>query len=307
MRGRSFDVRLGAALLLASLGTAAAPAVAAGGAATVIPIGRYLGAVPSVEVEVAGKKATFLLDTAGGLTVLSPAFAKEIGCDPWGRITGFRMRGDRVDTQRCDDVHLTVGGSAIVVPTAGVWDFSKLLPPKAPPLGGSLALDAFTGRTVTLDLGANQLVVETPATAPARVSGAAEVPVRFAREAQGLSLTPLVAVDTARGRLWMELDSGSDGKLVVGRHVADLLRLDPNATGGQDVAVTLAGGVPLESRALVQDLIIDGNIGAPVLATWVVTIDLAGQRAWIRTREAATPQAMEQPIGCAGSAPGSGG
>jgi hypothetical protein len=54
-----------------------------------------------------------------------------------------RMRGDRVDTPRCDSARLGVGGQNLNVPIAGVFDFSKLLPKDAPPIDGSLALDAF--------------------------------------------------------------------------------------------------------------------------------------------------------------------
>jgi hypothetical protein len=194
------------------------------------------------------------------------------------------MRGDRLDLQRCDAVRLELGGGALNVPTAGVWDFAKLLPEDAPPLDGSLALDAFAGRAVTLDLSAGQLVLEDDASLGARVARASKVPVRFDRSAQGLALTPLVAVETEKGRLWMELDSGSDGAVIVGRHAAELLHLDPSAVRGQRLAMRLAGGILVEDTALVQDLILDGNIGAPVLERWIVTVDLARGRLWVAVR-----------------------
>ena len=158
-------------------------------------------------------------------------------------------------------------------------------------LDGSLALDAFAGRALTLDLSAGQLIVDTPASLAARTARAVEVPVRFDRSAQGLALTPLVAVETAKGRLWMELDCGSDGALIVGRHATELLHLDPAAKGAQSLAATIAGGVALAGNARVEDLILDGNIGAPVLKRWIVTLDLARQRLWIapQTPVAAKP------------------
>jgi hypothetical protein len=48
-----------------------------------------------------------------------------------------------------------------------------------------------------------------------------------------------------------------------------------------DIAERLAGGVKVQARAIVRDLIMDGNIGLPVLMKWVITIDLAQQRLWI--------------------------
>jgi hypothetical protein len=278
---RSTALPFVAFLLLTAGASAAAPAAPVADRATVITLSRYLGQVPSLPVKAAGRDALFLLDTAGGLTAVTPQLARSLGCEPWGQVTGFRMRGQRVDSQRCDDVRLELPGGALSVPTAGVWDLAKLLPEDAPPLDGSLALDAFARRVVTLDLAASQLVLETAASLTERLARATEVPVRFDRSVQGLALTPLVAVETEKGRLWMELDSGSDGAVIVGRHAAEVLHLDPSAKQGQRVAMTLAGGVPVEGSALVEDLILDGNIGVPVLEHWIVTIDLARERLWI--------------------------
>jgi hypothetical protein len=246
-----------------------------------IPLEPYLGVLWSFQADVDGKPRRFLLDTAGGITVISQPFADSIGCKPWGRVTGFRMRGDRVDAPRCDDVGLTAAGLPLKAPTAGVIDFSTLLPKDAPPLDGSVALDAFAGRAVTLDLAGRRLIVETPDSLKVRARQGVEVPVRFSREAMGLALTPFVAAPTAKGRIWLELDCGSTGALVIGKHVADLLGLDPAVQKGQSVEMTLVGGPKISGKVLVEDMILDGNIGVPALRQWVVTLDLAEERAWI--------------------------
>src|SRR6185312_3367095 len=93
----------------------AAPGVAsaaAGGdqAAQVIELEPYLGVLWAFRGRLGGHEGLFLLDTGGGTTVLTPAAAKLAGCTPWGRITGFRMRGDRLDLTRCDDVLLQASG-----------------------------------------------------------------------------------------------------------------------------------------------------------------------------------------------------
>ena len=132
-------------------------------APVIIPIAAYLGVLPSLQVSIGGQQSTFLLDTGGGLTTLTPEIAKALGCKSWGQLTGFRMREDRPDTPRCNDVHLSLDGTAVNVPLAGIWDFSKLLPKDAPPLGGSIALDAFVGRVVTLDLTKDAFIIETQA------------------------------------------------------------------------------------------------------------------------------------------------
>jgi hypothetical protein len=249
--------------------------------AWVIPLTSYLGAVPSMQVQVGGSPATVLLDTAGGLTVLTPGGVGKAGCEPWGRLSGMRMRGDRLDLPRCDSVKLKVADHWITIPEAGVWDFSKLLPKDAPPLDGSVALDAFAGQVITLDLSGGRLIVETPASAKARTAHAIELPMRLAREVGGASLTPLVAIPTAKGKLWFELDCGSDGGLIVNRAAAAALGLDPAATHGQPVNLALAPQVQLQGSAQVQDLVVDGNIGTPILRQWVITMDLAHERLWL--------------------------
>ncbi|MBO9706814.1 MAG: hypothetical protein J7521_01265 [Caulobacter sp.] len=270
------------ALAVLMAGTAVSSAAMAAEKPVVIALEPYLGVVWSFQAQLKGRPETYLLDTAGGLTVIQPQTAAEAGCEPWGQVTGFRMRGDRVDVARCDDLTFTASGATLKTPTAGVWDMSKILPKDAPPLAGSIALDSFAGKVVTLDLSRKQLVIETADSLKARIAVAKEVEMRVSREATGVALTPFVAVKTPKGKLWMELDSGSAGAVMVGSHTAEVLGLKADAKGAQPLKAELAGGVPLETdKAGVLPLIMDGNIGAPILAQWVVTLDLARNRAWI--------------------------
>ena len=250
---------------------------------TVIPLGTYLGVLPSVQVRFGGREHTMLLDTGGGLTVVTPATAAAIDCRPWGRLTGFRMRGDRVDMSRFDRVKVTLAGLAVRVPEVGVWDFGKVLPKNAPPLAGSIALDAFSRRVVTLDLADRRLIVETRASLAARLrrEHAVAVPMRFEREVDGESLEPLIGIDTLRGRVWMEIDSGSDGDVIVNRPLAHALGLDPADKRAQQMAVSIGGVFPLRAPARMMNLVIDGDIGEPVLRHWIITIDLAHRRMWL--------------------------
>jgi predicted aspartyl protease len=275
---RSFGAALAAITLLTPVPAGAAAAARS----TVIPLSLYLGQFLSLDVSLHGRSERFLLDTGGGVSVVTPAFAARAGCKPWGQVTGFRMRGERLDLQRCDDLAFDISGLRLVSPTAGVWDLAGVFPKDAPPLAGSIALDALAGRAVTLDIAHRRLVVETPASLKARIRGATEVKVRLERDVQGLALTPLIAGETPTGRVWLTIDSGSDGQVIVNRPLAAALGLDAGHKGGQPLDMRLAGGVPVKTRALVQDLVIDGNIGAPVLRQWAVTIDLAHARMWLK-------------------------
>ncbi|RYE98283.1 MAG: hypothetical protein EOO77_37535, partial [Oxalobacteraceae bacterium] len=68
-----------------------------------LPLESYRKGV-AARVKVAGRERLFQLDTAGGLTVISPALAKEMDCQPWGSITGFHMTGTKITAPRCDNV-----------------------------------------------------------------------------------------------------------------------------------------------------------------------------------------------------------
>ena len=277
---------LAAALMACGLGASVLAQAAPVQRPLEIPVEDYLGVLASIQASAHGHPARFLLDTAGGITVVAPGFASEQGCVPWGRITGFRMRGDRLDLQRCDHLELLFAGVPTAAATAGVWDFSAMLPKDAPPLAGSVALDAFADEVVTLDLGGHRLILESPASVAARVKTAIEVPAQFSRESGGLGLVPFIGIKGPHGLLWLELDSGNDGALHVARHAAADLGLAAGVAAWQPAHIEVVPGLVMGASANVEDLVVDGNIGAPVLKQWLVTISYKDRRIWIAPRPA---------------------
>lgn len=270
--------------------TAGALAVLASGpvAAQEIRLGDYLGALHTVEATVAGQRGTFLFDTGGGVSVVTPEFAERIGCAPWGNVSGFRLSGERLDGPRCDDVVFDLGdGISLASPAAGVFDLKAMLPPQGP-VDGILSLDAFVDQPFTLDLAGSRIILETPASLAARIDGAVEVPVHFARQAGGYSLTVLAGVETEAGDLWLQLDSGGVPPLLLAPHAAAAMGVPESAQPAQPFALALGAG---ERRATVEatptirpNMIIDGNIGEPTMARMLLTFDLANQKLWVRPR-----------------------
>lgn len=250
-------------------------------APTTIKLEPYLGAALSMHADINGHEGIFLFDTGGGLTVISPEFAQTIGCKPWGRITGFRMTGERLDLPRCDNLHVTIEAAHLEVPIASVIDLKTLLPKDAPHLDGSFGLDMLAGKTITFDESGRTLTLETPESLKARLRNAKEVPIRLVRDAGGVALSVQVAVPTSQGMAWMEIDSGNNGPLVIAKHLAPLLHLDPEKTDLQSANFSLAGDIPVEGQARTQDLIMDGNLGVTFLKNWVLTLDLASGKAWL--------------------------
>jgi hypothetical protein len=229
----------------------------------------------------------FVFDTAGGMTMVSPGYAAKIGCKPWGRLTGHRMMGDRLDTPRCDELSLRVGGSTLPVKVAGVLDIAPLIAKDAEPLEGLVALDLFAGRTITIDFPGKRLWIESPNSARERVATMQEVPVMLSREMQGRALAVSIGVPTKQGPVYMELDSGNGGTILVSKAYAELFGLDPAKDGPQEADFAVSPGFRAKGMAFTPDMILDGNIGMPFLRDKVVTFDLADGRAWIM--QGATP------------------
>ena len=242
-----------------------------------------------LKARIGGQEGLFLFDTGGGVTIVTPKAADVAGCRPWGQMTGFRATGQRLDSPRCDNVRLTIDNQALLVPTASVYNINGLVDSKVTPtLSGLIALDIFVGKMITIRPLAHEIVLETPASLRTRVHYAREIPIRIVRDVEGLALTIDVAVPTAAGRAWMEIDTGNLGPVMVGRHVAKLVGLSPTEQGRQEIDFSLGGVASIQKPARVSDLIMDGDIGESVLSSWDLTLDLAANRAWLQL---ATPTA----------------
>lgn len=117
----------------------------------------------ALRAKVNGQEGLFVFDTAGGVSQLSPQFAGRIGCQPWGRITGFQMMGQRLDMTQCSDLKVEVSGQTWKLPVAGVFNLMSLFPKDAQPVDGLLALDLFAKNAVTIDFPRKLLIVESEA------------------------------------------------------------------------------------------------------------------------------------------------
>lgn len=243
------------------------------------PGGTYM---MTLRAKVRDHEGTFMFDTGGGVTYLSPAFAQTIGCKPWGQLSGFVLTGQRLDMKRCDNLMFYIDRHPFPAPIAGVFDLMKFMPPNVPKIDGSIGLDVFAGRAITLDLAERTLTVESTSSLNARIRQGREVPIRLVREVEGVALAVVVGVVTPEGTAWMEIDSGNGGANVIAAHIAPLLNLKTGIKEPQPAKFNLAGGIPVIGDARVNEtLIMDGNIGTRFLINWTLTLDLARGRAWL--------------------------
>lgn len=239
-----------------------------------------MGRLVYIEATVNGIPGKFLLDTGGGITLLTPDLARSTGCGAHGGLTGFRMTGERVAFQKCGSVDVTIGSyRRRLVP--GVFDLMALLPPDFPRLDGVLALDAFDGETVTLDLSAQQMIVETPVSSARRTRSASLGVMRVERELAGAGLRVFVRVPAQTGDLYLLLDNGNLDNLILSPAALAQLGQTPPENGVQTrVNLELYPRAGDSVDATVRELIIDGALSQRIIARYRLTLDLRNQRIW---------------------------
>jgi hypothetical protein len=246
----------------------------------VIPLQPYLRAQASVRATVGGVTGTFMFDTGEGLSTISPAFAARIGCRPWGRVSGFRMSGERLNNPHCDNVDFDLAGERLTAPAVTTVDVMAFIGQGVPSVDGSLGLDLFAGKAITI-VPRREIIIESPASLAARIRNAREIPIRLVRDVEGLALSVDTAVRTSQGLAWMEMDTGNGGSMVIADHIAPLLGMAPDTSTPTPARFQLANGIVVEGNARTRDLIMDGNIGAQFLNRWNITLDLRAGRAWL--------------------------
>ena len=236
----------------------------------------------TVHASIAGHEGTFLFDTGGGVSYITPEFAAKAGCKPWGQISGFRMTGERLDMPHCDGLSVRLGGYESAPGTLGVFDATKVMPPAMRGIDGALALDLFASHQVSFSYSRHLLNVLTPSQLVRNTAGQSSMPIHLVRDSEGLALTVDVPVPTAEGTAWFEVDSGNNSSWVlVGKHLAGLFQLNPEGKTPEPLTLHLADGASYTGPARVLNLILDGNLGTSFLAGYDVTLDLANAKAWV--------------------------
>lgn len=266
-------------LLLLTMMAACAPGpppeVAAAPGGVVLELDPYpLGGLLTVPVTVGDHEADFIFDTGGGGTLYTKQAARAAGCEPFGRVTGFRHGGGVIHARRCPSAPLVIDGWTSPPGETFVLDLVELLPEDAPPVGGLIALDRFDGHLLTVDLGGRRLVVDGAAVGH-------EVPVRESRQAGGAMLDVFLPFEAPGGPVWMELDSGNTGPTLIAPHAASQLGLELSHEEPRPVTLHLEGFGPVRVQALEREMIYDGLLSAAFLQEHTVTLDLGGGRAWI--------------------------
>lgn len=269
-------LRAGAAFVVAQslLGCSSVPPAAtprAAAATLALPLDPYFRDLRTMRLDSDVGSLTFLFDTGGGATSVTPDVAARMGCDPYGRDVAHRMTGELVEFRQCDATALRLGDWRGQVEPLAVFDVNTLLPRELPRLDGVLALDAFRERVITIDWPAGQIQLHSGDEAD-RLARSRGLAFRAATGNTGRMLEAFVPVESTKGRLWFLLDSGNIRGTLVSRHVVEQGLLPfPQGTGA---SLVIGGRAPTHVPVVVDDLIIDGALGTAYLMTGPVTLDL---------------------------------
>jgi len=237
----------------------------------VIALHPYFRDLRSVRAVRGSDTLTFLFDTGGGATVISPALAASVGCRPFGRQVGHRMDGEPVEFQACDSISFALDGWAVRHAPVAVYDVNALLPPSLPKLDGILSLETFRDQVITIDWPRSRIVVHSTderETALARQG----LPVRFATGDNGGTISALVPVEGRRGPLWFLLDSGDILGTLVDSHVLQDSLLTLRADSTVDLAIGDRAAERI--RVTVVSINLDGVLGTAYLLRGPVSLDL---------------------------------
>ena len=245
----------------------------------VIKLQRFRKALWKVHVTLKGKEGDFLFDTGGGVTLVTEEFSKGIDCRFWGRSTGYNMFGKKAEGPHCDDVPISAGNVPLTPVNIGKMDFNGKFPGDRDP-DGLLSLDAFERKAITIDQKAATLTLETDKSLKKRVRSMAEYPFRLARECSGRCLSAFLGVKTPDGMTWLNIDTGAGGVSLISKEYAPTFGLDPEKKE-QQLNFKMSPRVTIGGPVMVTEMIMDGNLGQPFLAQYVVTLDLKNGRIWI--------------------------
>ena len=127
-----------------------------------IQLKNYFGDLKKIDVVISGISYSFLFDTGGGETMISPSLANSLKKNIHGRVTGFRMSGEIIVYPVCDSITLTIGHTKIFHSITGVWDLMSILPKDFPNLDGVISLKSFEDMIITLDLAKSRIIIHNP-------------------------------------------------------------------------------------------------------------------------------------------------
>jgi hypothetical protein len=248
------------------------------------------------EARVGDTSTRLMLDTGGGVTLLSKKLCEKVGCVPDGTFTGKRMSGQALTIPMARVESIVMAGHAVKNARVAVLDTASLLHPDLG-VDGIAGLDLFRDCPFTIDYGSHELVLEDESSLAVRRAAGEVVSVRVENDGPATVVFMPLQLEPNASPLQMEVDNGSRD-LILDERFMMTLGIAKDAAGvkqvdGQDetehgytrwftsmprparVPGTLRVGVSAGATVMFQKIIHDGLVGHAFLSGHVTTYDLA--------------------------------
>lgn len=244
-----------------------------------------LGKTPTVEVIVNGKVRTFYFDTGGGVSFFSPEIAKEMNCSPISGAAGYNAGGMKFTLKRCEDIDLKISDLSIKRDVY-VADPTPFFPNAKAKIDGSIALDVFDNRILTIDMAGNRLWVETEKSFKQKTKNMKELTSRLSREVAGSALDIFIAAKTPKGKIWMLFDTGNTNKLLFTPSAQNQLGIDFNGENNEKiikpVSLDIIGIGEFKADGREREMIYDGMLNYEVIEKMTFTVDFRNGKMWAK-------------------------
>jgi hypothetical protein len=245
---------------------------------------------------VAGEPTHLILDTGGGVSLLSKQLCAKIGCTPDGTFTGKRMSGQAITVPMARVKSISIAGHEVKNARVAVLDTTSLLHPELG-VDGFVGLDLFRDQPFTIDYATQRLVLENDVSLDGRRGRGEVVVVRVDNDGPSTVVFLPLQIGPDAPALQMEVDSGSRDLILHERLMTDL-GVDRDGPGvkrveGRDetaheyvrfftkmprsarVLGTKQVGVAAGATVMFQHIIYDGLVGHAFLSGYTTTYDLA--------------------------------
>lgn len=248
------------------------------------------------EARVGDQPTRLMLDTGGGVTLVSKALCEKVGCVPDGTFTGKRMSGQALTIPMARVSSIVMAGHEVKNARVAVLDTAALLHAELG-VDGIAGLDLFRDQPFTIDYGTRELVLEDAASLAARRAAGEVVSVRVENDGPSTVVFLPLQLFPDSAPLQMEVDCGSRD-LILDERFMEPLGIAADGPGvkrvdGKDetehgytrwftsmpraakVPSTQGVGVPTGATVMFQKIIYDGLVGHTFLSAHVTTYDLA--------------------------------
>lgn len=233
-----------------------------------------------------------ILDTGGGLDVLSPRLVQRVSGKAMGVVTGHRMTGERLDIDLWVVPSLKVGALTRTNAVVGTWAALDNFG-----LDGIVSLDGFRNHPFTIDFGANTVTFESSGSLARRRANGRVSQLQL-DDLRGRAVTAFAEFELGGKSGQCELDTGSQATRANTRYLTALGIDTSNAEVSRRTYTTAAGGtesqyvatvsrVSLASapevsasdvRVIFSDIIYDCVIGTDFWRDRTLTLDIGGRQ-----------------------------